>query len=97
MLIIEDIDSLKIGIEKIEENLNFLTKISNSNTLIGQDQKDLNLSINEFTNNLNKLKLLTNNYNIYDSNNQQKIMDVAFDLYNDVNYLKDILNNIDND
>ena len=38
MLIIEDIDSLNIGIEKIEENLNYIINIYKSNSLTGQDQ-----------------------------------------------------------
>jgi len=94
MLIIEDIDSLNIGIEKIEENLNYIINIHKSNSLTGQDQKDLKISIKEFIGSLNKLKTIANNYNTYDNKDQQKLMNVAYDLYNNVKYLKDILDQI---
>jgi len=80
MFLIEDIDSLNIGINKIEKDLQFLTKIYKSNQLAENDQNDL--------------KLLIKDYNSYSEKDQQNIMNVAYDLYNDVKYLKDILNQI---
>jgi hypothetical protein len=94
MFLIEDIDSLNIGISKIEKDLQFLTKIYKSNQLAGNDQNDLELLINRFNNSLGKLKLFIKDYNSYSEKDQQNIMNVAYDLYNDVKYLKDILNQI---
>lgn len=54
MFLIEDIDSLNIGINKIEKDLQFLTKIYKSNQLAENDQNDLKLLINSF-NNINYL------------------------------------------
>lgn len=94
MFLIEDIDTLNMGINKIEEDLQFLIKIYKSNQLVGNDQNDLKLLINRFNNNLSKIKSFVKGYNTYSEKDQQNIMDVAYDLYNDVKYLKDILNQI---
>jgi len=94
MFLIEDIDTLNIGINKIEEDLQSLIKIYKSNQLVGNDQNDLKLLINRFNNSLSKIKSFIKGYNTYSEKDQQNIMDVAYDLYNDVKYLKDILNQI---
>lgn len=96
MLIIESIETLIQGINKIQDIIHFAEDIYNKNILTTEEQKYLKININAFNNTLDNLKVLSEYYNEVDKIEQQNIIDTALDLYNNVDYLKSILNKIDN-
>ena len=94
MLIIENIETLIQGINKIQGIISFAENIYNKNILTAEEQKYLKINIDTFNNILNNLKTLSEYYNTVDKIEQQNIIDTALDLYNNVDYLKSILDQI---
>jgi hypothetical protein len=94
MLIIESIETLIQGINKIQNIISFAEDIYNKNILTMEEQKYLKINIDTFNNNLDNLKVLSEYYSNVDKIEQQNIINTALDLYNNVNYLKSILDQI---
>ena len=94
MLIIENIETLIQGINKIQDIISFAEDIYSKNILTTEEQKYLKINIDTFNNNLDNLKVLSEYYNNVDKIEQQNIINTALDLYNNVNYLKNILDQI---
>jgi hypothetical protein len=94
MLIIESIETLIQGINKIQDIISFAEDIYNKNILTTEEQKYLKINIDAFNNNLDNLKVLSEYYINIDKIEQQNIINTALDLYNNVNYLKSILDQI---
>lgn len=94
MLIIESIETLIQGINKIQNTISFTEDIYNKNILTTEEQKYLKINIDAFNKALDNLKVLSKYYNEVDKIEQQNIINVALDLYNNVNYLKSILDQI---
>lgn len=94
MLIIESIETLIQGINKIQNIISFAEDIYNKNILTMEEQKYLKINIDTFDNNLDNLKVLSEYYSNVDKIEQQNIINTALDLYNNVNYLKSILDQI---
>ena len=94
MLIIESIETLIQGINKIQDIISFAEDIYNKNILTTEEQKYLKINIDTFNNNLDNLKILSEYYSNVDKIEQQNIINTALDLYNNVNYLKSILDQI---
>ena len=94
MLIIESIETLIQGINKIQDTISFAENIYNKNILTTEEQKYLKINIDAFNNALDNLKILSEYYNTTDKIDQQNIINTALDLYNNVDYLKSILDQI---
>jgi hypothetical protein len=91
MLIIENIDTLIQGIEKIKDKINDIEKISVNTNLSPNEKQWLNILINDFKINLIKVEKATKLYNMADRYEQQQLINIALDLYNDVNKVIQVL------
>lgn len=93
MLIIENIDTLIQGIGKIRDKINNIEKASvNINLNLSSNEKQwLNILINDFKINLIKIEKATKLYNTADRYEQQQLINITLDLYNDVNKVTQVL------
>lgn len=91
MLIIENIDTLIQGINKIKENINIIKKLMGNLSLLEEEKILLNNNIIYFQKNIKGLENLLNLYNSFDDIEQQGIIDLTLDLYNDTNKVIQIL------
>jgi hypothetical protein len=85
MLVIENLNTLIQGINKIKENIELIKKLSNSSYLSDEEKSLLNSNIVYFLKNLNGIETLSKSYNSFDSKEQQWLVDLTLDLYNDIN------------
>ena len=84
MLVIENFDTLLQGIEKIKENIELIKKLSNSLSLSDEEKTLLNNNIIYFLKNLNGIENLSKSYNSFDNKEQQWLVDLTLDLYNNI-------------
>jgi uncharacterized protein YjgD (DUF1641 family) len=91
MLVIENLNTLLQGVEKIKENIELIKKLSNSLSLSNEEKTLLNNNIVYFTKNLNGIENLSKSYNSFDNKEQQWLIDLVLDLYNDVNQITQAL------
>jgi hypothetical protein len=93
MLIIENIDTFITGIGKIRDKINNIEKASvNINLNLSSNEKQwLNILINDFKINLIKIEKATKLYNTADRYEQQQLINITLDLYNDVNKVTQVL------
>jgi hypothetical protein len=91
MLIIENIDTLTQGIGKIKDKINDIEKTSVNTNLSSDEKQWLNILINDFKTNLIKIEKATKLYNIADRYEQQQLINITLDLYNDVNKVIQVL------
>jgi hypothetical protein len=87
MLVIENLDTLSQGIEKIKENIELVKKLSNSSYLSDEEKSLLNNNIVYFLKNLNGIENLSKSYDSFNSKEQQWLVDLTLDLYNDINQI----------
>ena len=87
MLVIENFDTLLQGIEKIKENIELIKKLSNSLSLSDEEKTLLNNNTIYFSKNLNGIENLSKSYNSFDNKEQQWLIDLILDLYNDINQI----------
>ena len=87
MLVIENFDTLLQGIEKIKENIELIKKLSNSLSLSEEEKTLLNNNIIYFLKNLNGIENLSKSYNSFDNKEQQWLVDLTLDLYNNINQI----------
>ena len=87
MLVIENFDTLLQGIEKIKENIELIKKLSNSLSLSDEEKTLLNNNIIYFLKNLNGIENLSKSYNSFDNKEQQWLVDLTLDLYNNINQI----------
>ena len=87
MLVIENLDTLLQGIEKIKENIELIKKLSNSLSLSDEEKTLLNNNIIYFLKNLNGIENLSKSYNSFDNKEQQWLVDLTLDLYNNINQI----------
>ena len=87
MLVIENLDTLLQGIEKIKENIELIKKLSNSLSLSDEEKTLLNNNTIYFSKNLNGIENLSKSYNSFDNKEQQWLIDLILDLYNDINQI----------
>ena len=87
MLVIENLDTLIQGIDKIKENIELIKDLSNSSYLSDEEKTLLNNNIVYFLKNLNGIENLSKSYDSFDSKEQQWIIDLTLDLYNDTNQI----------
>jgi hypothetical protein len=91
MLIIENIDTLIQGIGKIRGKINNIEKASVNINLSSNEKQWLNILINDFKINLIKIEKATKLYNTADRYEQQQLINITLDLYNDVNKVTQVL------
>ena len=87
MIVIENFDTLLQGIEKIKENIELIKKLSNSLSLSDEEKTLLNNNIIYFLKNLNGIENLSKSYNSFDNKEQQWLVDLTLDLYNNINQI----------
>lgn len=87
MLVIENLDTLLQGIEKIKENIELIKKLSDILPLSNEEKILLNNNIIYFSKNINGIENLSKSYNSFDSKEQQWLIDLILDLYNDINQI----------
>jgi hypothetical protein len=87
MLVIENLDTLIQGINKIKENIELVKKLSNSSYLSDEEKSLLNNNIVYFLKNLNGIENLSKSYDFFNSKEQQWLVDLTLDLYNDINQI----------
>jgi hypothetical protein len=91
MLIIENIDTLIQGIGKIKDKINNIEKISVNTNLSSNEKQWLDILINDFKTNLIKIEKATKLYSMGDRYEQQKLINITLDLYNDINKVIQVL------
>jgi hypothetical protein len=87
MLVIENLNTLLQGIEEIKENIEFIKKLSNSLSLSDKEKTLLYNNIIYFSKNLKGIENLSKSYNSFDNKEQQWLVDLILDLYNDTNQI----------
>lgn len=87
MLVIENLDTLIQGIDKIKENIELIKDLSNSSYLSDEEKTLLNNNIVYFSKNLNGIENLSKSYNSFTNKEQQWLVDLTLDLYNDINQI----------
>jgi hypothetical protein len=91
MLIIENIDTLIQGIGKIKDKIDNIEKISVNTNLSSNEKQWLDILINDFKTNLIKIEKATKLYSMGDRYEQQKLINITLDLYNDINKVIQVL------
>jgi hypothetical protein len=94
MLIIENLDTLLQGISKIKKDIEYIKELSSQQYLSDEEMGLLSNNINYFLKNIKGIEILSNSYNSFDSGEQQRILDLTLDLYNDVNNIIQALKSI---
>jgi hypothetical protein len=87
MLVIENLNTLLQGIKNIKENIEFIKKLSNSLSLSDKEKTLLDNNIIYFSKNLKGIENLSKSYNSFDNKEQQWLVDLILDLYNDTNQI----------
>ena len=87
MLIIENLDTLLQGIEKIKEKIDNIEQISSNINLSSNEKQWLNILISDFKKNLKNIEKAINFYDVADKYKQQQLINITLDLYNDINQI----------
>jgi hypothetical protein len=85
MLIIENLDTLLQGVEKIKEKIDNIEQISSNINLSSNKKQWLNILISDFKKNLKNIEKAINFYDVADKYKQQQLINITLDLYNDIN------------
>jgi hypothetical protein len=85
MLIIENLDTLLQGVEKIKEKIDNIEQISSNINLSSNEKQWLNILISDFKKNLKNIEKAINFYDVADKYKQQQLINITLDLYNDIN------------
>lgn len=85
MLIIENLDTLLQGIEKIKEKIDNIEQISSNIGLSSDEKQWLDILTNDFKKNLKNIEKAINFYDIADKYKQQQLINITLNLYNDIN------------
>jgi hypothetical protein len=85
MLIIENLDTLLQGVEKIKEKIDNIEQISSNINLSSNEKQWLNILISDFKKNLKNIEKAINFYDVADKYRQQQLINITLDLYNDIN------------
>lgn len=85
MLIIENLDTLLQGVEKIKEKINNIEQISSNIDLSSNDKQWLDILVNDFKKSLKNIEKAITFYDIADKYKQQQLINITLDLYNDIN------------
>jgi hypothetical protein len=91
MLIIENLDTLLHGINKTKENIELINSFLNNIQLSDEDKNMLNNNINYFQKHIKNLEILSKTYNTLDRNEQQQLINIVLDLYNDANKILQVI------
>ena len=91
MLIIENLDTLSQGIEKIKENIDLIIKLQININLFKEDKYMLDNNILYFQKHIKNLEELSKSYNTFDKNEQQQLINIVLDMYNDVNKILQVV------
>jgi len=87
MLIIENLDTLLQGVEKIKEKIDNIEQISSNINLSSNEKQWLNILISDFKKNLKNIEKAINFYDVADKYKQQQLINITLDLYNDINQI----------
>jgi len=87
MLIIENLDTLLQGVEKIKEKIDNIEQISSNINLSSNEKQWLNILISNFKKNLKNIEKAINFYDVADKYKQQQLINLTLDLYNDINQI----------
>jgi FtsZ-binding cell division protein ZapB len=91
MLIIENLDTLSQGIKKIKENIDLIIKLQININLSKEDKYMLDNNILYFQKHIKNLEELSKSYNTFDKNEQQQLINIVLDMYNDVNKILQVV------
>jgi hypothetical protein len=91
MLIIENLDTLLQGVEKIKEKIDNIEQISSNINLSSNEKQWLNILISDFKKNLKNIEKAINFYDVADKYKQQQLINLTLDLYNDVNKILEVI------
>jgi uncharacterized membrane protein YgaE (UPF0421/DUF939 family) len=91
MLIIENLDTLLQGVEKIKEKIDNIKQISSNINLSSNEKQWLNILISDFKKNLKNIEKAINFYDVADKYKQQQLINLTLDLYNDVNKILEVI------
>jgi hypothetical protein len=87
MLIIENLDTLLHGVEKIKEKIDNIEQISSNSDLSSDEKQWLDILINDFKKNLKNIEKAINFYNTSNNIYKQQLINITLDLYNDINQI----------
>ena len=85
MLIIENLDTLLQGVEKIKEKIDNIEQISSNINLSSNEKQWLNILISDIKKNLKNIEKAINFYDVANKYKQQQLINITLDLYNDIN------------